>query len=562
MKKPLITLLIAFCILCPACVFADMAVDTAVISGTTLTVTGTIPDDASQWVTLEILKDNVAWTSSEKTGTITKSLDEFNLASDNIGDYLEYFTQIGRGSYTLTVKGVTLVNEPEIRIRLGKDEYFFYSPRAVAEINSAADAGSADAVKSAILGNAYLAEEIADGLALISDGEAAQFWQDYILIGDFSSLSAIADTFEEYAILFKIKNSTASSFGENLALAENCGLKATNSYDLYKGTGVFDNGEMNDTQRAALAAMLLAKSDSYTTLDSFIDDFEKSTVLYALYDSTSKHLINSILLNSDVISQSSIPSYVALDTTQKLAVCTQINKTLYPSISALEAAVNSASSLSGDTLPSTTPVYQGGNGGKSAGTVSGGAVPPIDSVVVAPASEFKDLDSHLWAKEAIEYLKNANIVNGRSDTIFAPADNVTRAEFTKIIVLALSKYNAAAKVDFDDVATDSWEYLYIASAKEAKLINGISESCFGSSLPITREDMAVIIARAFNYQGEEALSTLYSDDALISDYAKGAVSYVNNKGIMTGMGDGSFSPKTNVTRAEACKAIYELIKKG
>ncbi|MBE7051715.1 MAG: S-layer homology domain-containing protein [Ruminococcaceae bacterium] len=557
MKKLILTLLIAFCILCPASVFADMAVDTAVISGSTLTVTGTIPDDASQWVTLEILKDNVVWTSSEKTDTLTKSLDEFRLESDDIGDYLEYFTQIGKGPYTLTVKGVTLSNDPEIRIRLGKDKYFFYSPRAVASINSAVAAGNAEAVKNAILGNTFLTEEIADGLALISEDEEEQFWQDYVAIGDFSSLSAIANTFEEYVILFKITNSSASNFAENLALAKDYGIDSTNSYDLFMGQGDFDNGELGEEQKSALVEMLLTKKSSYATLKNFVEAFEENTVLFAVHNSNSKHLISSVLSKSDVISKNNIKAFTSLGTTAKLEVCTLINKTLYQSISALEAAVDSASKSVASSQQSSKP--QGGSGGKIIGSAS--SVPITPSIETIP-SAFKDLDSHLWAKDAIEYLKSKKIVQGKSEEYFAPSDNVTRAEFTKIIVLALSKYNAAAKADFDDVSTNDWEYLYVASAKEANLINGISDKTFGSSLFLTREDMAVIIARALSYDNKAVMSTQYFDDAEISAYAKAAVNYVKTRGIMTGMGDGNFSPKTNVTRAEACKAIYELIKKG
>lgn len=62
----------------------------------------------------------------------------------------------------------------------------------------------------------------------------------------------------------------------------------------------------------------------------------------------------------------------------------------------------------------------------------------ILSTSVFAAMPFEDMESAQWAAEAVGYLNEEGVVSGRSETIFAPMDNVTRAEFAKM-VLALIK---------------------------------------------------------------------------------------------------------------------------
>ena len=89
-------------------------------------------------------------------------------------------------------------------------------------------------------------------------------------------------------------------------------------------------------------------------------------------------------------------------------------------------------------------------------------------------------------------------------------------------------------------------------------VMGVDENNFGTGSLITREQMAVIIARCLNLKAEKELSC--NDADKISDYAKDAVAALGEKGIMNGDDTGAFNPKNNATRAETAKVIYELTK--
>ncbi|MDY3031326.1 MAG: S-layer homology domain-containing protein [Clostridia bacterium] len=169
------------------------------------------------------------------------------------------------------------------------------------------------------------------------------------------------------------------------------------------------------------------------------------------------------------------------------------------------------------------------------------------------------------AIKAIEALAEKKIVSGRGDGRFEPNESLTRAEFVKIIVDAFDLKDNTAEIDFDDVPKDAWSYRYIASAKKAGIIYGISDTHFGADKTISRQDMAVILLRTAELKGIDTSGNgvEFTDSQKISDYARDAVGRLSAAGILNGMNDGSFSPLTDVTRAQGAQVIYTMLgRKG
>lgn len=174
--------------------------------------------------------------------------------------------------------------------------------------------------------------------------------------------------------------------------------------------------------------------------------------------------------------------------------------------------------------------------------------------------EYTDLSHVEWAREAIMYLTQKNIVNGRENGIFAPNDNMTREECVKVVIGALKLLDENATCDFTDVSKERWSYNYIASANRLGIVTGDGRD-FRPTECITRQDLAVILYRAcefFDIPGSDNKIT-FDDEKDVSSYAKNAVSYLSGVGIINGMGDGTFAPKAVVTRAQVSKAVYEFL---
>ena len=183
---------------------------------------------------------------------------------------------------------------------------------------------------------------------------------------------------------------------------------------------------------------------------------------------------------------------------------------------------------------------------------------------VSKADRFSDIEDVKWANEAILYLAEKGIVNGVGEDKFNPNGELTREQFAKIIVGAFDCYNENAECVFYDVPEGSWAEKYIASAFEKGLMNGVSETEFGFGENVTRQDAAVVLYRFAKLRGVEMISSEYEfgDSSQISEYAREAVSAMHGAGIISGMGNNTFSPKNVTTRAQACKMIYEIMKRG
>ena len=118
-------------------------VESVLLSGGTLTVSGNLPEEAEENITISILQQNVYWTkaAAELSGNPTaKSLEDYKPGEDDISDYLAWFGQISAEAgeaYTLTIPGYTGPAEPEMRFRISDGNYYFYSPRELEAVNAA-----------------------------------------------------------------------------------------------------------------------------------------------------------------------------------------------------------------------------------------------------------------------------------------------------------------------------------------------------------------------------------------------------------------------------------------
>lgn len=150
-----------------------------------------------------------------------------------------------------------------------------------------------------------------------------------------------------------------------------------------------------------------------------------------------------------------------------------------------------------------------------------------------------------------------------ADGKYRPQDNVTREEFIKLLVSAFALTDSGAQCNFSDVPTDSWYYVYVASAYKNNITQGITETTFGTGSDIKRQEMASLAYRVIKNMNLEikadAEEKVFGDSANIADYAKEAVSVMQKAGVINGDETGNFRPEGSATRAEAAKVIYMLL---
>lgn len=163
--------------------------------------------------------------------------------------------------------------------------------------------------------------------------------------------------------------------------------------------------------------------------------------------------------------------------------------------------------------------------------------------------KYKDADSiSSWALSSIKRATELGFVQGDNGK-FNPKSNITRAEFTKIIVSILElEIEDSKEITFSDVEESDWYYSYVNTAYKAGIIEGY-ENLFNPNDNITREQMAAIIVRALGLKREKS-DGIIKDIDKVSNWAKEDVETVVALGLMIG-DNGNFHPQGNATREMA-----------
>ncbi|GAA4841787.1 hypothetical protein GCM10023310_19610 [Paenibacillus vulneris] len=157
---------------------------------------------------------------------------------------------------------------------------------------------------------------------------------------------------------------------------------------------------------------------------------------------------------------------------------------------------------------------------------------------ISAAPQFSDVNGH-WGKDQIEFALAEGYVDGYPDGTFRPEQNVTRAEFMKLVIDAL-------KFKKQDEPGKDWYAPYVTSA----VANGIhladEFSADHMNDPITREEMARIAVRATGEANYDVKKWMY---------------LATSKGIINGMDDaGTLGPEQPTTRAQAITVIRRIMK--
>lgn len=177
-----------------------------------------------------------------------------------------------------------------------------------------------------------------------------------------------------------------------------------------------------------------------------------------------------------------------------------------------------------------------------------------DKALKVPA----DVTGH-WAFDSIKRLLGMKVVSGYPDGTYLPNNNITRAEFAKIIVDAMGyKVDAAASLAFADAADiGDWAKGYVATAVSKGLISGYSDNTFKPASQITRAEIATIVVKALGKTAEG--TPTFADASSVPAWAAGYINVAAKEGILSGYTDNTIKATNNATRAEAAKMTTNML---
>lgn len=178
---------------------------------------------------------------------------------------------------------------------------------------------------------------------------------------------------------------------------------------------------------------------------------------------------------------------------------------------------------------------------------------------VFAASGFSDVKGH-WAEKDIEELVNRDIVNGHPNGQFKPDDSVTRAEFVVMISKAFPTSNTT-NTSYKDVKKDSWYYDAVGMTVDKGIAVGYPDGTFKPSAKITRQEIAVMLDRALQLQGEYTNTTenTFKDSGKVGDFAKVSVERMLSYKLIFGKTKDLFKPRDTATRAESVAMLHRMI---
>ncbi|MPM08903.1 hypothetical protein SDC9_55219 [bioreactor metagenome] len=183
------------------------------------------------------------------------------------------------------------------------------------------------------------------------------------------------------------------------------------------------------------------------------------------------------------------------------------------------------------------------------------------ALVVAPP--FTDVAVNDWFYRSVDYVYTNGLMNGMSDTIFNPNGTTTRAMLVTVLWRLAGEPAAVGSSGFSDVAAGTWYSEAVAWAAENGIVSGIGGSLFAPNDSITREQLAVIFCNYARFKGVDVSAsgdmTQFTDSAVISSWASGAVKWAVSAGLISGKGNGILDPTGTATRAEIATILMRFI---
>ncbi len=168
---------------------------------------------------------------------------------------------------------------------------------------------------------------------------------------------------------------------------------------------------------------------------------------------------------------------------------------------------------------------------------------------------FTDVREKSWYENAVRFVYFNGLMAGTSETLFSPEASTTRGMIAAILWRLEGKPESTVPMTFTDVAPGAYYYDAIAWAAERGIVAGRSEKSFAPNDLITRQELAAMLHR---YAGSpEAGGGLdqFADSDKASKYAKPALRWAVEAGILSGKGNGVLDPGGKATRAETASVL-------
>ena len=176
--------------------------------------------------------------------------------------------------------------------------------------------------------------------------------------------------------------------------------------------------------------------------------------------------------------------------------------------------------------------------------------------------------SHSWADDGIQYCVTHQLMSGIGNDLFGPKLTTTRAQIVQILYNLEGEPKVSGTTPFTDLTQD-WYQDAVLWAYQTGVVAGTSSTTFEPDLPVTREQIAVILmeymTRVLKLERTWTPADLstFPDAGSVSDWAKDAMADAVGLGLISGASNGGqtlLEPQGSATREQVATILMEFCK--
>ena len=255
--------------------------------------------------------------------------------------------------------------------------------------------------------------------------------------------------------------------------------------------------------------------------------------------------------------------YTAVDAA--IAAANALNKEDYKDFSAVEDAINAVVRGKDITKQAEVDAMAKAINDAVAGLEE---VDPVIDPTPSPELPYKDVNKGDWFYDYVYDVYEKELMTGLEETVFAPNNNIVRAQFAVILYRMAGSPDVTFKNTFADVSDGQFYSKAVTWAAENGIVTGYTGSgLFGPNDQITREQMAAMMFRYANYTKHRDTSARknldsFPDGNKVQEFAVDAVKWCVAEGIISGKGEEPkiLDPQGSTVRAEAATIISRYTK--
>ena len=175
---------------------------------------------------------------------------------------------------------------------------------------------------------------------------------------------------------------------------------------------------------------------------------------------------------------------------------------------------------------------------------------------------FVDVAEGDWFYDAVVYAYQNELMDGVGGNRFAPNSETTRAQLVTILYRLEGEPAVSGDLPFTDVESGTWYTDAILWAAQNNIVNGVSDTEFAPGDDLTRQQLVTILYRYAEAKGYDVSASAdlsgYPDAGQVQAYAQPAMAWAVAENIIQGMEDGTLKPAGNASRAQIATILMRF----